>query len=327
MNSANHNTLYIILNYALNNNIYELISSIQKYCFSFISLSLQYNFHLYLIYNNSYTLLFPNKIKDPTYFITSNYTEISNSIKETLDDFFENVTDAEDKFYPNDMVNNSNAINVIFKKILLEINQKNNSKKASGQGNFFLSSSMSTDMNDRIILINDSANDFDNINQKYVFLFKKEKIKIDILSLNEQNKNTVSKALCLYTNGFFDNTTKKKNNVEQILIQEYIPIKRKEFFQSNNDRIQNSINYNKVISDKDLECSQCHKIIINKEEKDEANNNNYSFGSLSSINNNNRSTIDGNNRINNNNSINNLKLFYLDKEKNIICFNCFFKKQ
>ena len=97
MNSDNHNTLYVILNYALNNNIYELISSIQKYCFSFISLSLQYNFQLYLIYNNSYTLLFPNKIKDPTYFITSNYTEISNSIKETLDNFFENVTETDRK--------------------------------------------------------------------------------------------------------------------------------------------------------------------------------------------------------------------------------------
>ena len=97
----NNNTLYIILNYALNNNIYKLISSIEKYCFSFISLSLKYNFQLYLIYNNSYTLLFPSKIKDPTYFMTSNYTEISKSILESLNNFFENVSQAEDKFNPN----------------------------------------------------------------------------------------------------------------------------------------------------------------------------------------------------------------------------------
>ena len=330
MNSENHNTLYIILNYALNNNIFSLITSIKNYCFSFISLSLQYNFQLYLIYNNSYTLLFPTKIKDPTYFMTSNYTEMSKSIEETLNNFFENVTSAEDKLNTTDIGNSANAINVIIKKILLEINQKKNAK-FDENGNFNLSSSTGPDINDRIILINDSANDFDNINQKYVFLLKKEKIKIDILSLNEKNNNKISKSLCLYTNGFFDYTTNEKSNVEQILIQEYIPIKTKEIFQNKNTKIQNSINYNKAISDEELMCSLCKRILTNREEKgDEMNdlNNNNNISSMNSINTiNSKNSIDGNNSISNSNSnsINNIKLYYSDTEKNIFCYNCYLK--
>ena len=324
MNSENHNTLYIILNYALNNNIFSLITSIKNYCFSFISLSLQYNFQLYLIYNNSYTLLFPTKIKDPTYFMTSNYTEMSKSIEETLNNFFENVTSAEDKLNTTDIGNSANAINVIIKKILFDEN-----------GNFNLSSSTGPDINDRIILINDSANDFDNINQKYVFLLKKEKIKIDILSLNEKNNNKISKSLCLFTNGFFDYTTKEKSNVEQILIQEYIPIKTKETIQNDSIKVQNKINYMKAISDEELICSQCKRVVGRREERgDDINNNNnnsiYSMNSMNSFSSKNSNSIfDGNNRINNNNSINNYKLYYSDTEKMIFCINCFnrMKKQ
>ena len=317
MNSMNNNTLYIILNYALNNNIYKLISSIQKYCFSFISLSLKYNFQLYLIYNNSYTLLFPSKIKDPTYFMTSNYTEISKSILESLNNFFQNVSQAEDKFNPNENKNNPSAVNIIFKKILLEINQKNNSKE-TGDGNFFLSVKNNNEMNDRIILINDSENDFDNINQKYLFLLKKEKIKIDILSLNEKNKNHISKAICLYIDGFFDYVTKEKNNIEQILIQEYIPIERKEYLKKTHGTIQNSINYNKAVTNDDICCSQCHRVIKNKEEINDINNHidNNSLSHFSSMN--------SNNRINNNNLT---KLKYLESEKNVFCEFCLKKKQ
>ena len=198
MNSSNYSTLYIILNYSLNNNIYKLIDSIKNYCFSFISLSLQYNFQIYLIYNNSYSLLFPSKIKDPTYFLTSNYTEMSKSIVDSVDNFFNNVSLAEDKLSSNDSKNNISPINVIFKKILLEINQKNKSKQSFGEGNFFLFSNNNNEMNDRVLLINDSDNDFENINQKYVFLLKKEKIKIDILSLNKNNKNTTSRTMFIY---------------------------------------------------------------------------------------------------------------------------------
>ena len=322
MNSTNSNTLYIILNYALNNNIYKLISSIEKYCFSFISLSLKYNFQLYLIYNNSYTLLFPTKVKDPTYFITSNYTEITKSISETLNNFFENVSQAEDKYNPNENSNSPNAINIILKKILLEINQKKKSRQ-TGEENFFLSIKANNEINDRIILINDSEDDFDIINQKYLFLLKKEKIKIDILSLNENNKNTTSKAICLYIDGFFDHVTKDKNNIEQILIQEYIPIEIKEFLKKNHGTIQNSINYNKAVTNEDMCCSECHKVIKNKDERNDINiNNNDSHLSFSSMNSN-----SSNNRINNINSNNNLKLFYLESEKNIFCNVCLKKKQ
>ena len=299
MNSGSHRTLYIILNYALNDNIFELISSIQQFCFSFISLSLQYDFQLYLIYNNTYILLFPSKLKDPTYFITSNYSEISKSISDTLDNFFNNVSQAEEKL-SNDFKNNIYPINIIFKKILLELNQKNKSKNAIGDGIFFLSANETNGIKDRILLINDSENDFDNINKKYVFLLKKEKIKIDILSLNKKNKNSISKSICLFTNGFFDNVTNEKSNVGQILIQEYIPLQTKDIFRKNKVNIKDSINYNKSISDESLICSKCHKPL---------NNNN-------SMNNNFQ------NYINNNNSTNNTKLFYLEQEKNTFCKLC-----
>lgn len=300
MNSGTHHTLYIILNYSLNDNIFELISSIQQFCFSFISLSLQYDFQLYLVYNNTYILLFPSKLKDPTYFITSNYSEISKSISDTLENFFNNVTQAEEKL-SNDFKSNIYPINIIFKKILLELNQKNKSKNVIGDGNFFLSANETNGIKDRILLINDSENDFDNVNQKYIFLLKKEKIKIDILSLNKKNKNSISKSICLFTNGFFDNVTNEKSNVGQILIQEYIPLQTKDIFRKNKVNIKDSINYNKSISDESLFCGNCHKPI---------NTNN----SLS----NNKFQ----NNINNNNSSINTKLFYLEQEKNTFCKLC-----
>ena len=329
MNSLNNNSLYIIVNYALNHNIYKLISSIEKFCFSFLSLSLQNNFQLYLIYNNSYSLLFPSKVKDLTYLTTSNYNEISKSISDALKNFFDNVADAELKLNPNDSKNNPIAINVVLKKILLEINQKKNSNQSVGEGNFLISSN-DNEKNDRIILINDSQNDFDDIKQKYVFLLKKEKTKIDILSINEENKNKISKALCLFTNGFFDNTTKIKNNIEQILIQEYMPIERKEILQKSNGNIKNSINYIKAISDDDLTCSICHKPYKNKEERNDLNINNLN-NSFSQINLN--RTSDGINRQNQNHNpsspspSHNSQLYYSESIKNVICHSCFSKNK
>ena len=299
MNSGNHHTLYVILNYALNGNIFELISSIQQFCFSFISLSLQYDFQLYLIYNNIYILLFPSKLKDPTYFITSNYSEISKSISDTLENFFNNISQMEEKL-SNDFKNNIYPINIIFKKILLELNQKNKSKNVIGDGNFFLSANENNGIKDRILLINDSENDFDNVNQKYIFLLKKEKIKIDILSLNKKNKNSISKSICLFTNGFFDNVTNEKSNIGQILIQEYIPLKTKDIFRKSKVNIKDNINYNKSISDESLVCGQCHKSLTNNTTM----NNTFQ------------------NNINNNYSTNNPKLIYLEQEKNTFCKFC-----
>ena len=51
--------------------------------------------------------------------MTSNYTEMSNSILETLNNFFENVTEAEDKFNPSEIGNNASAVNVILKKNII----------------------------------------------------------------------------------------------------------------------------------------------------------------------------------------------------------------
>ena len=99
MNTSHKNTLYIIINYSFNENIYNLLSSIEKFCFSFISVSLQYDFKLYIVYNNFYSLLFPNKSKDPTYFLTSNYTGIHESIEESLNNFFNDEEIKKIKIY------------------------------------------------------------------------------------------------------------------------------------------------------------------------------------------------------------------------------------
>ena len=97
MNPNHKNTLYIILKYSFNENIFQIISAIEKFCFSYISVSLQYSFQFYIIYDNYYTLLFPHKLKDQTYFITSNYTEMHKVIDEALKSVFNSVSDTEEK--------------------------------------------------------------------------------------------------------------------------------------------------------------------------------------------------------------------------------------
>ena len=79
----------------------------------------------------------------------------------------------------------------------------------------------------------------------------------------------------------------------------------------------------KAISDEELICSQCKRVVGRREERgDDMNNNNnnsiYSMNSMNSFSSKNSNSIfDGNNRINNNNSINNYKLYYSDTEKMI----------
>jgi hypothetical protein len=104
-------------------------------------------------------------MKDPTFLNTSNYTEICASISDNLKNFFNTVTEAEEKLNSSDAKNKPNPMNVILKKILLEINQKKKTKEL-GDGTFLLSSGNEIEKNDKIILINDSEKDFDDINQK-----------------------------------------------------------------------------------------------------------------------------------------------------------------
>ena len=308
MNASHKNTLYIIINYSFNENIYNLISSIEKFCFSFISVSLQYDFKLYIVYNNFYSLLFPNKSKDPTYFLTSNYTGIHESIEESLNNFLTEIPDLEDKFYQAEQNNETNEknnypINIIFKKILLEVNKKNVSNTSYSPGGFFLGIGVGNCSNDKIVLINDSEEDFDDINQKYVFLLKEKGVKIDILSLNKKNKNDVSKALAFFTKGIFDCISDTKNNIEQMLIFDYMPIKFCENIPKINHDIKFTISYNKAISNENLVCSICHK---------EMNKNKNIYGD-------NLDDLKEHKKENN-------KCYYVEKEKNIICVDCYSKK-
>ena len=306
MNSSHKNTLYILLNYSFNENIYKLISSIEKFCYSYISVSLQYDFKLYIIYNNFYSLLFPNKSKDSTYFLTSNYSGMHESIEESLNFFLSSVPEydeelsesTQEKKYP---------INIILKKILLEVNKKKLGDISNSPGGFFLGMGSGEIVDDKIILINDSEEDFDKINQKYIFLLKEKGVKIDILSLNKKNKNDISKAITFFTKGIFDCLNDKKTNIEQMLIFENMPIKFCESMPKFNKDIKYTISYNKSISDKLLECSLCHKSI--------KKNDIYKQKSKDEID----ISDDNDNDINKKETI----LIYVEKENNIFCKNCF----
>ena len=301
MNSSNNNTLYILLNYSFNENIYKLISSIEKFCYSYISVSLQYDFKLYIIYNNFYSLLFPNKSKDSTYFLTSNYSGMHESIEESLNFFLSSVPEydeelsesTQEKKYP---------INIILKKILLEVNKKKLGDISNSPGGFFLGMGNGEIVDDKIILINDSEEDFDKINQKYIFLLKEKGVKIDILSLNKKNKNEISKAITFFTKGIFDCITDKKTNIEQMLIFENMPIKFCETMPKINNDIKYTISYHKSISDKVLECSVCHKTI--------KHNDIYGLH------------LNDDNENSNDNSSKEKNLYFVEKENNIFCKSC-----
>lgn len=309
MNPNHKNTLYIILKYSFNENIFQIISAIEKFCFSYISVSLQYSFQFYIIYDNYYTLLFPHKLKDQTYFITSNYTEMHKVIDEALKSFFNSVSDTEEKLGRSVQKDDINPINVILKKILLEINKKNISNITMSPGGFFLELNNSELKNDKIIIINDSEDDFKNINQKYIYLFKQKNIKIDILSLNKKNKNEISKAITFYTQGIFDCLSDNKNNIEQILILEYMPIKFCENLPKLNNNIKFTISYHKAISEQNLMCNKCNKEMKNV--KNIYPQKNIENKSDSNINTNSTNTPKEN------------ICYYNGKEKKILCFNCY----
>ena len=309
MNPNHKNTLYIILKYSFNENIFQIISAIEKFCFSYISVSLQYSFQFYIIYDNYYTLLFPHKLKDQTYFITSNYTEMHKVIDEALKSFFNSVSDTEEKLDKSEQKDDINPINVILKKILLEINKKNISNITMSPGGFFLELNNSELKNDKIIIINDSEDDFKNINQKYIYLFKQKNIKIDILSLNKKNKNEISKAITFYTQGIFDCLSDNKNNIEQILILEYMPIKFCENLPKLNNNIKFTISYHKAISEQNLMCNKCNKEMKNV--KNIYPQKNIENKSDSNINTNSTNTPKEN------------ICYYNGKEKKILCFNCY----
>ena len=309
MNPNHKNTLYIILKYSFNENIFQIISAIEKFCFSYISVSLQYSFQFYIIYDNYYTLLFPHKLKDQTYFITSNYTEMHKVIDEALKSFFNSVSDTEEKLDQSVQKDDINPINVILKKILLEINKKNISNITMSPGGFFLELNNSELKNDKIIIINDSEDDFKNINQKYIYLFKQKNIKIDILSLNKKNKNEISKAITFYTQGIFDCLSDNKNNIEQILILEYMPIKFCENLPKLNNNIKFTISYHKAISEQNLMCNKCNKEMKNI--KNIYPQKNIENKSDSNINTNSTNTPKEN------------ICYYNGKEKKILCFNCY----
>ena len=228
------------------------------------------------------------------------------SIEESLNFFLSSVPEydeelsesTQEKKYP---------INIILKKILLEVNKKKLGDISNSPGGFFLGMGNGEIVDDKIILINDSEEDFDKINQKYIFLLKEKGVKIDILSLNKKNKNDISKAITFFTKGIFDCLNDKKTNIEQMLIFENMPIKFCESMPKFNKDIKYTISYNKSISDKLLECSLCHKSI--------KKNDIYKQKSKDEID----ISDDNDNDINKKETI----LIYVEKENNIFCKNCF----
>lgn len=86
---------------------------------------------------------------------------------------------------------NENSLNYIFKKILLE-NNRSNSVKVNLKTSI-LSNIMNESCKTRVLLISDDLNNEININQKLLFLMKRQNIVLDSISLGKSSVNVIFK--------------------------------------------------------------------------------------------------------------------------------------
>ena len=250
------NIIYVIFHYNFITNIYEIMSRICRFCFAFCTQSQKNTFKIYLIFDNFFWQIFPHKSKDSGYFLSQNFSEIKETIKLNIKEFFLKY----DTYYKNQInVSFSSPLNQIFKKILLENNRlkiQNNIKNI----NIDLMQNLSQDeKNNLILLISDC--DINNqlfYEQKYLYLLKKEGIKIDCIHLGKYKDEYNSKfeSICLYSGGIFeniDNVVNEENNLTQILIQEFLPIPGNRKKKHQKVQIINKENESKIT------CDYCNK--------------------------------------------------------------------
>ena len=253
------NIIYVIFHYNFNTNIYDVMNSIYKFCFAFCTQSQKNTFKIFLIFDNFFWQIFPHKVKDTGYFLCQNFSEIEETIKSNIKEFF-NKYDTYTKNQIN--VSFSSPLNQIFKKILLENNRVKIQNNLYNNGNELIPNFSQDEKNNSIILISDCIDNSQLFyEQKYLYLLKKDRITIDCIHLGKHKDDYNSKfeSICLYSEGVFENIENvfnEDNNLTQILIQEFLPItgnrkkKHQKVYIINN---QNNSNY-KIIA-----CDKCNK--------------------------------------------------------------------
>ena len=209
----------MILHYNFNINIYEIVNSIETFCFSYCAFSLQNYFKIFIIFDNCYHQLFPTKPKDDNLFISLNYNEIRNIIDKSISDFFTLYQKFDNCNKTNHSIQfiSTSPFNQIFKKILLE----NNSRRQ------FINNI--SDKKSLVLIISDcKVNNTFSYDQKLLYLLKKNNIIVDCIHLGEHNAEYNSKfeSIAYYCDGLFDNIipNDKDSNLTQILLMKFMPL-------------------------------------------------------------------------------------------------------
>ena len=250
------NIIYVIFHYNFITNIYEIMSRICRFCFAFCTQSQKNTFKIYLIFDNFFWQIFPHKSKDSGYFLSQNFSEIKETIKLNIKEFFLKY----DTYYKNQInVSFSSPLNQIFKKILLENNRLKIQNNLKNNTNNLMQNISQDEKNNLILLISDCDNNNQLFyEQKYLYLLKKEGIKIDCIHLGKYKDEYNSKfeSICLYSGGIFeniDNIINEENNLTQILIQEFLPIPGNRKKKHQKVQIINKENESKIT------CDYCNK--------------------------------------------------------------------
>lgn len=250
------NIIYVIFHYNFITNIYEIMSRICRFCFAFCTQSQKNTFKIYLIFDNFFWQIFPHKSKDSGYFLSQNFSEIKETIKLNIKEFFLKY----DTYYKNQInVSFSSPLNQIFKKILLENNRLKIQNNLKNNTNNLMQNISQDEKNNLILLISDCDNNNQLFyEQKYLYLLKKEGIKIDCIHLGKYKDEYNSKfeSICLYSGGIFeniDNVVNEENNLTQILIQEFLPIPGNRKKKHQKVQIINKENESKIT------CDYCNK--------------------------------------------------------------------
>ena len=250
------NIIYVIFHYNFITNIYEIMSRICRFCFAFCTQSQKNTFKIYLIFDNFFWQIFPHKSKDSGYFLSQNFSEIKETIKLNIKEFFFKY----DTYYKNQInVSFSSPLNQIFKKILLENNRLKIQNNLKNNTNNLMQNISQDEKNNLILLISDCDNNNQLFyEQKYLYLLKKEGIKIDCIHLGKYKDEYNSKfeSICLYSGGIFeniDNVVNEENNLTQILIQEFLPIPGNRKKKHQKVQIINKENESKIT------CDYCNK--------------------------------------------------------------------
>lgn len=196
--------------------------------------------------------LFPHKLKDYNLFLTINYNDIKAIIAKNIKDFFslyEKFTDSN----CNKEISSPSPFNQIFKKILLETNNKNLSEVKVNTG--------IDEKQSLILLLSDCvSNEQLHYDQKLLYLIKKNKILFDCVHIGEHRAEYNSKfeSVALYCGGLFLNVpVNNETNLTQVLLQVFLPLP--------GDRKKRHANISGLnVTEEQLICDKCGRVEPNQ---------------------------------------------------------------